>query len=450
MSFHLVGIDLIIDLKPAANNALQSTANIFILLRHRQQLLGATQRPIMRLLCSRTLDFHEFVEDQSRPKYAILSHRWEDDEVAYKDMRKCRAEGKKGFAKIRNCAKQALEDGLDYFWIDTCCIDKSSSAELSEAINSMFRWYRDAAICYVYLYDTPPAPELSSPKYSAWETRFTQSAWFSRGWTLQEMIAPRTLIFYTCDWTVAGNKKQFASAIEAKTGVPRKVFVTGDLHSTSVAQRMSWAAHRQTTRTEDMAYCLLGIFGINMPMLYGEGNRAFLRLQQEIIRTSEDMSIFCWADPNTSFATYSGLLARSPLHFATCQDICWKPWYSNGWSPSLPFDSTNKGIRLAVNLRKVAEWPDVRGESVAVLEGVERTGKFGMVGLCLQKVGNDQYARVDPNVVYLNLPPSDSDNVLYKRAAHISELRTLCYSLNTILNCSTTILRTNDNYIRSS
>ena len=264
----------------------------------------------MRLLSSRTLDFHDFVEDESRPEYAILSHRWEDDEVAYKDMLKRRAEGKKGLAKIRNCAKQALEDGFEYFWVDTCCIDKSSSAELSEAINSMFRWYRDAAICYVYLCDTPPAPEPCSTEYSAWEARFTQSVWFSRGWTLQEMIAPQTLIFYTRDWTAAGNKQQFASAIEAKTGVPRHVVVTGDLSNTSIAQRMSWAAHRQTTRTEDMAYCLLGIFDINMPMLYGEGNRAFLRLQQEIIKTSDDMSIFCWVDPDASYARYSGLLAR--------------------------------------------------------------------------------------------------------------------------------------------
>ena len=360
----------------------------------------------MRLLSSHTLDFHEFVDDQSRPRYAILSHRWEDDEVAYKDMQKRRAKGKKGFAKIQGCAKQALEDGLDYFWIDTCCIDKTSSAELSEAINSMFRWYRDAAICYVYLCDTPPAPEGSSPEYSAWEAKFTQSAWFTRGWTLQEMIAPRTLIFYTGDWAAAGDKEQFASAIEAKTGVPRNVFITGDLSNMSVAQRMSWAAHRQTTRTEDMAYCLLGIFDISMPMLYGEGSRAFLRLQQEIIRTADDMSIFCWADPNASFSTYSGLLARSPLHFATCQNTWWKPWHSSTLNSNLPFDSTNKGIRLAVELREVIERP---GESIAVLEGVERPEEFGAVGLHLQQIGNGQYARVDPNLVCATLYPGHNN-----------------------------------------
>ncbi len=349
----------------------------------------------MRLLSSRTLDFHDFVEDESRPEYAILSHRWEDDEVAYKDMLKRRAEGKKGLAKIRNCAKQALEDGFEYFWVDTCCIDKSSSAELSEAINSMFRWYRDAAICYVYLCDTPPAPEPCSTEYSAWEARFTQSVWFSRGWTLQEMIAPQTLIFYTRDWTAAGNKQQFASAIEAKTGVPRHVVVTGDLSNTSIAQRMSWAAHRQTTRTEDMAYCLLGIFDINMPMLYGEGNRAFLRLQQEIIKTSDDMSIFCWVDPDASYARYSGLLARSPVHFATCQRIRWEPQKAHTSDSSLPFETTNKGIRVAIELRVV---PERLGEFVAVLEGVE-TEESGSVGLRLQQTGDDQYARVDTNLV---------------------------------------------------
>ncbi|KAG7293927.1 hypothetical protein NEMBOFW57_003988 [Staphylotrichum longicolle] len=358
----------------------------------------------MRLLSSRTLTFHEFVEDSSRPRYAILSHRWEDDEVGYKHMRKPErrglAEAKKGFAKISACAKQALAHGLEYFWVDTCCIDKSSSAELSEAINSMFRWYRDAAHCYVYLCDTPPAPERYFAAYPGWEAEFTQSVGFSRGWTLQEMIAPQTLTFYARDWTWGGDKRDVSllKAIEGKTGVPGHVLYTGDVSSTSLAQRMSWIAHRQTTRTEDMAYCLLGIFDINMPLLYGEGDRAFLRLQQEILKASDDMSIFCWTDPDASFATYSGLLARSPLHFAACQDIRWNPV---GGNP--PFDPTNKGIRITLELKPVSGRKD---ESIAVLRGVQGPRESGTIGLYLHKIGVDQYARVDPHLVCQGLEPT--------------------------------------------
>jgi hypothetical protein len=284
----------------------------------------------MRLLDSRTLAFHEFDHEESRPEYAILSHRWEEDEVTHKDMRKhrARAEKKKGFAKIQSCADRAREDGYSYFWVDTCCIDKASSAELSEAINSMFRWYRNAAVCYAYLSDvdvsSSPPPRYSR-HYKTWVdvSKVKQSAWFLRGWTLQELIAPRSLLFYAGDWSPLGTREELATAIQEETGVPRHVLVTADLSNTSLAQRMSWAAKRRTTRTEDIAYCLLGLFDINMPMLYGEGHRAFIRLQEEIIKTSDDMSIFAWVDPDASFATYSGLLARSPSCFALCHGVRW-------------------------------------------------------------------------------------------------------------------------------
>jgi hypothetical protein len=346
----------------------------------------------MRLLDSRTLTFHEFDHEESRPEYAILSHRWEDDEVTHKDMRKHRArsEKKKGFAKIQSCAEQAREDGYSYFWVDTCCIDKASSAELSEAVNSMFRWYRNAAVCYAYLSDVPPSPPRHSRDYTDWVvSKFKQSVWFLRGWTLQELIAPQSLLFYACDWSPLGTKEELATAIQEETGVPSHVLVRADLSNTSLAQRMSWAAKRQTTRTEDIAYCLLGLFDISMPMLYGEGHRAFIRLQEEIIKTSDDMSIFAWVDPDASFATYSGLLARSPSCFAQCHGVRWVRPAANP-----PFERTNKGIRIALELTPADERP---AESIAVLRGVhERTllGGATIVGLHLHKIGDDQYARV--------------------------------------------------------
>jgi hypothetical protein len=153
----------------------------------------------------------------------------------------------------------------------------------------MVRWDHNAAVCYVYLCDTPPRPDLSSRDYAAWEVKFKQSAWFTRGWTLQEMIAPPSLpkssTLASGQWQAP--RRSLARAIKAKTGVPCDVLATGNLSNTSPAQRMSWAAHRQATRSEDMAYCLLGIVDIKVPMLYGEGDRAFIRLQKAIMKTSD-------------------------------------------------------------------------------------------------------------------------------------------------------------------
>lgn len=218
----------------------------------------------MRLLHSRHLTFHSFVDYESVPKYAILSHLWEEDEVTYKEMRKRPHEVavKKGYQKINSCAQQALEAGLDYFWIDTCCIDKSSSSELSEAINSMFRWYRNAHICYAYLYDI--ATPLTNTNHRSWTAKFQASRWFARGWTLQELIAPKSLVFYSSDWSPVGTKVDLALAIMERTAIPYEVIISGDFSKASLAQRMSWAAGRLTSRREDAAYCLMGIFDVNM------------------------------------------------------------------------------------------------------------------------------------------------------------------------------------------
>lgn len=189
----------------------------------------------------------------------------------------------------------ARRDGFRYIWIDSCCIDKTSSSELSEAINSMFNWYRDAQLCYAFLADVPSESGSDDPR--AHGSRFRRSRWFTRGWTLQELVAPRWVLFLSDQWTLLGTKDTLAGVIEAVTRIDTGVLKhEKSLDSASVAQRMSWAATRQTTRVEDQAYSLLGIFGINMPTLYGEGEQAFRRLQEEILRKIPDQTMFAWGE----------------------------------------------------------------------------------------------------------------------------------------------------------
>jgi hypothetical protein len=169
--------------------------------------------------------------------------------------------------------------------MDTCCIDQSSSAEVSEAINSMFAWYRNAAICYVFLADVNFSKEYNG---------FEESKWFERGWTLQELIAPRCLEFYDCNWELIGTKADLREVIFRITNVDPWVLHGGDISQISVGRRMSWASDRKTSRIEDKAYCLLGIFDVNMPLLYGEKEKAFIRLQEEILEHTNDATIFSW------------------------------------------------------------------------------------------------------------------------------------------------------------
>ncbi|KAF2248967.1 HET-domain-containing protein [Trematosphaeria pertusa] len=270
----------------------------------------------MRLIDTSTLTLKEF--PTSNQRYAILSHTWgaDGEEVSYQDMTAhvvSEATKKKpGWRKIeKTCELARTHHGLQLAWIDTCCIDKRSSAELSEAINSMFRWYQEAETCFAFLSDVTWDP-LNS---------LHQSRWFTRGWTLQELIAPKNVAFFNSDWTLFGTKASLTSELAFKTGIPRGILLHEiTLDDVPVAARMSWASMRETTREEDLAYCLLGLFDIHMPMLYGEGRKAFLRLQEEIMRRTADMSIFLWTDPDSS-RTYSGLLAETPAHFRYMQTV---------------------------------------------------------------------------------------------------------------------------------
>lgn len=195
--------------------------------------------------------------------------------------------------RTRICRKQAQMQGTPKQltikkWIDSCCIDKTSSAELSEAINSMFKWYQKAQVCYAYLSDVASARQNPSDRYSD----FRLTKWFTRGWTLQELLAPSSVEFCDCNWVEIGTKLSLQNEVSKVTGI--SIEHLQDYSAASVAQKLSWASLRATTRREDEAYCLMGLFDVNMPTLYGEGDKAFLRLQLEILSQTDDESLFAW------------------------------------------------------------------------------------------------------------------------------------------------------------
>jgi len=223
------------------------------------------------------------------PRYAILSHRWEVEEFLFKDAIDGTGKEKAGYRKIQFCGEQAKRDGLQYFWVDTCCIDKSNSTELAEAINSMFRWYQNAAKCYVYLSDVSRPSSGTSDSYTEpWESEFRKSTWFTRGWTLQELIAPASVGFFSKEGELLGNRSSLERSISDITGIPAKALRGSSLAEFSVTERMSWSEKRETTCKEDIAYSLLGIFNVNMPLIYGEGREGALkRLKEEIDKASK-------------------------------------------------------------------------------------------------------------------------------------------------------------------
>lgn len=303
----------------------------------------------MRLLNTRTLEFREF-HGPKTVKYAVLSHTWTDgEEIGYRDFLDLNPAWttKSGFQKVQGACRTALADGADWIWIDTNCIDKSSSAELSEAINSMYAWYQEASVCYAYLSDVPDI----EPSERDSLRHFRESRWFTRGWTLQELIAPRGVVFYSQSWKKIGYRsdKFLLGTASGITGVPTSILTGREtLHQISLAKKMSWAARRVTTRVEDMAYCLLGIFDVNMPLLYGEGTKAFTRLQEEIIKTSNDHTIFCWTRDRRANvpADWTSMLAPSPLAFADSGDFI----PVDAWENPVPYPMTNLGLSIHLPL----------------------------------------------------------------------------------------------------
>jgi hypothetical protein len=214
------------------------------------------------------------------PPYAILSHTWSDEEVTFEDVTDGATaswKSKAGYRKLEFCGRQAAKDGLSFFWVDTCCIDKSSSTELSHATNSMFRWYKDAASCYVYLQDVRLGSDSKQTMSS-----LLQSKWFTRSWTLQELLAPKAVEFFDSQGDLIGDRNSMTSILHDLTGIPHKALQGGPLVEFSVEDRLSWASSRYATLEEDRAYSLLGIFDVFMPLIYGEGEtNAFKRLMRE-------------------------------------------------------------------------------------------------------------------------------------------------------------------------
>lgn len=306
----------------------------------------------MRLLCAKTQTLHEFVGD-TIPPYATLSHTWEADEITFEDITHGHSyrESKKGWAKVIKCCQQATEDALEFVWIDTCCINKSNSVELQEAINSMFKWYEMSIECYVYIpdFNHPGLNAQPKEKQSALQ-RYMRSRWFTRGWTLQELLAPPSVRFFDSAWLEFGDKISLRERISEATGISQEVLVDSaiDVHRamdfTSIAQRMSWASRRTTTKEEDIAYCLLGIFDVNMLLLYGEGPKAFQRLQEEIMKRFDDQSILAWGFnlEDSSLWSVSTALARSPRDFCNCGGIASR----GAAAPGDGFSMSQRGLRL--------------------------------------------------------------------------------------------------------
>ncbi|KAK2591824.1 hypothetical protein QQS21_010492 [Conoideocrella luteorostrata] len=301
-------------------------------------------------------------------RYAILSHTWGSEEVSFQDFADLDvARRKAGFAKISGACQLAYSEGYGYAWIDTCCINKQSSAELSEAINSMYRWYHIADVCYALLSDLHDEPFVGLPNgfellhehgHELWKeavlsTPFARCRWFSRGWTLQELIAPSRLVFFDASWRRISDKTTLRHLLHLVTRIDAEILVdNSQLLSKSVWQRMSWVATRETTRTEDIAYCLLGIFDINMPLIYGEGHKAFQRLQEEITRKEGDPSILLWSSEGmplpqyrpgryrhaTRPPPYRGAFAWAPSEFLTLEA------YSKVIAKDTRYDSTHVAV----------------------------------------------------------------------------------------------------------
>ena len=414
------------------------------LIRHQSSIT----LPTMRLINIETMKLETFYNEKL-PLYGILSHTWgeENDEVTFPDLiagiHQCRP--KAGFAKIAYTCRQAKHDGYGYAWVDTCCIDKSSSAELSEAIQSMFAWYRDAAVCYVYLVDT----------HISKQDNFLTSRWWTRAWTLQELLAPVKVVFYDSIWKRIGTKEAMVDQIKSATGIQSTVLRDPPaIELSSIAARMSWAANRKATRVEDIAYSLLGIFGINIPLLYGEGERAFKRLQEEIVRCYDDQTVFAWGYEDRAYEDYCAALGssfdppdnRSNFSSMVCSILARSPTdfkNSGGLIPIRhkyqPSTASPRGINIEMPIFDMLSWhfKDTGGGSsswwppfdVGLLACKRKGLSDSFVGMFISFNDSNSYSRIsqsnfpsafnvsfevasqaDPRSIYMN---SDDSRVYY-------------------------------------
>ena len=320
--------------------------------------------------------------------------------------------------KIKTACRIARTANIKWLWIDTCCIDKSSDAEMAESLRSMYRWYRNAKICYAYLYDVDSTGTVGVfDLFQASKTlrngedqqsRSSNSVWFERGWTLQELLAPKEVCFYDFKWRVIGTKTELAKDIAAVTGIDAK-YLGHDraFRKACIATKMSWLANRTTTRSEDIAYSTLGIFSISdFTPLYGEGMSAFLRLQKALV-PRQDESLYAWEMPDSKNRLCSG-------------------WATHEWGLPAPWPACFRGSAHI----------NVDGEkSERYLGGFNILGPGVNVHVGRSELGGELINRKTARTLTLNCWTSDKKAVRIpiKRASKNSQLwrRQECHKLDT-------------------
>lgn len=301
------------------------------------------------------------------PPYAILSHVWGSEEVCLQDWQLGVKQDSEGHQKVLGTCELALQDGIDYVWVDTCCIDKTNHFELSQAINSMCAWYRDAEVCYVLLSDLdvqveersaqqanhgctqedqdPDADSGTHRMSSAEEATFVDSRYFKRGWTLQEMLAAKVVQFFAADGTYLGNLRNLANVVWAATGIDT-LLLNGmkSLDDCSIPEKVSWAAGRSTTKVGDRAYSLLRLLEVSMDLCYGDGIQEFVRLQKEILEQAQGIQVLAW--DRTAKSKRKMLLADRPDDFRGCS---WSTLERSSASGAEVW-STSIGLRESVSV----------------------------------------------------------------------------------------------------
>ncbi|KAL8963788.1 MAG: hypothetical protein Q9183_004957 [Haloplaca sp. 2 TL-2023] len=389
----------------------------------------------MRLINTSTFALHKSEELGGPLEYAILSHRWVGAEVTFQDLDSAqwRASNidKPQMHKIRAACTKARQRNppLDWLWVDTCCIDKKDLVELSTSLNSMFQWYFGATVCYGYLYDIDwingQLSKSTNPKRPGQE-----SEWFERGWTLQELLAPRHMEFYDRNWNFMGTKRDLAPMLESETGIAQ-TYLTGatSFKTASVATKMSWMAGRTTTMVEDIAYSMLGILNINTEIRYGEGINAFMRLQRTLVEHTTDESIFAWETPKAGLSCYRslghtprfdpkewGLIAPSPDCFSEINDLVVLP---NLYVPRLGggYQWGQQGVTFLMPMSPFSEARNIWGmarKKVMMPLNCWRFGRDGKpYGIVLELVrmgSGTEYRRVQCDVLRTKKGARPADN----------------------------------------
>ncbi|KIN03538.1 hypothetical protein OIDMADRAFT_177691 [Oidiodendron maius Zn] len=307
--------------------------------------------------CSLTRDLIDNI-----PPYAILSHTWgkDNEEVTFQDFTQGVGNSKVGYRKIRFCKEQAARDGIRYVWVDTCCIDKANNTELSEAINSMFRWYREAAKCYVYLSDV--STSSLDLFYGMWETAFRKSRWFTRGWTLQELVAPASVEFFSREGMRLGNKKSLEQQVHEITGIPIKALQGTPLSHFSVPERISWAECRETRREEDKRTLKASWV---MPF---ERNSQFIGREPQLTQLEEK----AFSEDRTTKIAITGLGGVGKTQIAIELAFRTRAKYENCsiiWIPAINIESLQQAYLDVARQVGIPGWKDNKADVKKLLQG---------------------------------------------------------------------------------